>query len=57
MAKKAIRIGISTKAVRYKANLEAMACEASFTWMKMVSAIFGKFTEDKTFLLLCITNA
>ena len=39
MAKKAIRIDISTKAIRYKANLEAMACEASFTWMKMVSAI------------------
>ena len=49
MAKKAIRIDISTEAIRYKANLEAMACEASFTWMKMVSAIFGKFTEDKIF--------
>ena len=32
MAKKAIRIDISTKAIRYKANLEAMACEAGFTW-------------------------
>ena len=30
MAKKAIRIDISAKAICYKADLEAMACETGF---------------------------